>query len=113
MSSMPPPPPMPSAATVQGEAAGLFAALFDFSFTKFATPKIVKVFYAIAVVAAGLYTLFAVFAAFRLHAVLGVVALLLAPVLAFFILAMMRMTLEMYVATIRMSEDIHKRLPSA
>lgn len=39
--------------------------------------------------------------------------LVLGPILAIVSLAMVRMTLEFYLATVRMSEDIHRRLPPA
>ena len=42
-----------------------------------------------------------------------VAALILGPVFVIIYLAVIRMTLEFYLSVVRMSEDIHKRLPQA
>jgi Domain of unknown function (DUF4282) len=41
----------------------------------------------------------------------GLIVLVLGPVGFIVYLALIRMTLELYVSIVRMSEDIHKRLP--
>lgn len=112
MTNLPPPPPATPSGPRQ-EAAGFFGALFDFGFDTFITPRLVKVIYILATVGIGLYLLFLLSVAFQADAVFGVAALVLAPLFAIFLLAMVRMTLEFYLATVRMSEDIHQRLPPA
>jgi hypothetical protein len=91
---------------------GFLGALFDFSFTHFVTPMIVKFVYVLAVVALGLTWLFFLIAAFAESAGIGVVVLILGPIGMLIYLAFIRMTLEFYLAVTRMSEDIHKRLPA-
>ncbi len=105
-----PPPGGPSA----NEAKGLFAALYDFSFTTFVTPKIVRIAYLLATVLIGIGAL--VFFVSMLATGEGaaiLVALVVVPLAALVYLVLVRMTLEFYVALIRMSEDIHHRLPPA
>lgn len=90
--------------------AGFFKALFDFSFSTFITPKIVKFAYAISVGALGLLWVFMVIGGFADNAASGLLALIIGPVLILLYLVFIRMTLEFYVAIVRMSEDIHQRL---
>ncbi len=94
-----------------GDEGGFFAALFDFSFSKFVTPKIVKLVYVLATIGLGLTYLLFVVGAFSQNAGAGVVVLLVGAVLALVYLAFIRMTLEFYFAIVRMSQDINQRLP--
>lgn len=94
----------------QTDAAGFFKALFDVSFTHFITPKVVKVVYLLAMVALGVMWLIVTISAFTQSAGFGLVMLLLGPVGILLYLVFIRITLEFYLATVRMSEDIHQRL---
>ena len=108
---MPTPPPGGNLAPAAASSKGFFGALFDFSFTHFVTPMIVKVVYVLATIALGLSWLVFLVAGFSANAGLGVVVLVLGPIAVVIYLALIRMTLEFYLALVRMSEDIHKRLP--
>lgn len=133
-SSTPPPPPPPAAPTgatgaapgspsgpsgmssipdPTKEGAGFFNALFDFSFTNFVTPILVRFVYLLATVALVVSWLIFVFVGFAQGAGTGLTALILGPVFLVIYLAVIRMTLEFYLSVVRMSEDIHKRLPQA
>jgi hypothetical protein len=90
---------------------GFFAALFDFSFNSFVTPKIVKLVYVLATIAVALFYLVFVISAFAKNAGAGVLVLLIGAVVALVYLAFIRMTLEFYFAIVRMSQDINERLP--
>jgi hypothetical protein len=92
-------------------ASGFFAALFDFSFSSFATPKIVKLVYVLATIALALTYLIAVIIAFTANGGFGIVVLLAGAIGALVYLAFIRMTLEFYFAIVRMSQDINERLP--
>jgi hypothetical protein len=117
----PPPPggPMPPVAPAAGggsplgadDATGFFKALFDFSFTTFITPKVVKVVYIIATVLLSIAFLIVLISSFSESAGAGVLVLLIGPIAFLLYLAFIRMSLEFMVAIVRMSEDIHKRLP--
>lgn len=97
-------------ASAQGK--NFFAALFDFSFSTFVTPKIIKIVYVILTVIIGLGLLFFLLSSLISGEPLAIVgALIIGPIVALFYLAIMRMSLEMYYAVIRLSEDVHQRLP--
>jgi hypothetical protein len=99
----------PPIAGPQGEARGFFTALFDFSFTTFATPVVVKVVYIAGIIVLALGWVGAVIVGFARSPVLGLAALVLGGLAAFFYLVLLRVTLELYYAIVRMSEDIHRR----
>ena len=118
----PPPSAPPSYPTSQGspydgpaaqstDAAGFFKALFDFSFSSFITPKVVKFVYILATVLLGVLWLFWIVAGFSQNAGLGLFILVAGAVGFIVYLALIRMTLEFFLAIVRMSEDVHHRLP--
>lgn len=101
-----------SPGTRGGDNVGFLTALFDFSFTHFVTPKLVRVVYILVTILLGLVYLFYVVAAMSASFSLGLIVLV-GGALAFLIyLALARMSLEFFLALVRMSEDIHKRLPA-
>lgn len=102
----------PTEPVVQGsDPAGFFKALFDFSFSHFVTPKVVKFIYILATVMIALTWFFLLIAAASNGGGLSIlIVLLLGPIAAILYLTFIRMTLEFYLATVRMSEDIHHRL---
>jgi len=121
-STPPPPPPVAPAGGPSGmssipdparEGAGFFTALFDFSFTNFVTPILVRFVYLLATVALVASWLVFVFAGFANSVGTGLAALILGPIFVIIYLAVIRMTLEFYLSVVRMSEDIHQRLPQA
>jgi hypothetical protein len=91
-----------------GERSG-FAALFDFSFTSFATPSLIRLLYIVGTVLIGLYYVGMVIAMFTTSSIAGVLTLVFGAVVALFMLAFLRLSLEFYFAVVRMSEDIHNR----
>jgi hypothetical protein len=92
-------------------SAGFLTALFDFSFTHFVTPKLVRFVYILATIALAVAWFGYLLIAFAASATLGLAVLLLGPVVLVIYLALIRMTLEFYLSVVRMSEDINKRLP--
>ncbi|WP_110181029.1 DUF4282 domain-containing protein [Nocardioides solisilvae] len=92
------------------QAKGFFASLFDFSFSSFITPTVVKAVYALSVGLLTLFWLFFVLAAFIDSPAAGIGVLVVGPLILVLYLCLIRMTLEFYVAVVRMSEDIHHRL---
>ncbi|MDF2966239.1 MAG: hypothetical protein K0Q93_17 [Nocardioidaceae bacterium] len=92
---------------------GFLGALFDFSFTSFVTPTIVKFVYILITIGLALgYLLFVVLGFAGDTPAVGIVVLLLGWIPFLVYLALARMTLEFYFALVRMSEDIHHRLPA-
>jgi len=94
---------------LQSEGKNFFAALFDYSFNNFATPGLIRVLYIVGTVLIALGYLFQVIAGFALSAGYGLILLVVGAIVALFVLAFMRVTLEFYYAVVRMSEDIHNR----
>jgi hypothetical protein len=89
---------------------GFFAALFDFSFESFVTPKIVKVVYLVITMLVALGLIVFIIGGFvGDQPALGILFLIVGPLAAIVYLAFFRMMLEMYFAIVRMSEDIHRR----
>ena len=120
---LPPPPPdqppsyRPAPQTPYGDgpaektdAAGFLRALFDFSFSTFITPKVVRFVYVLATGLLVIAWLAWLAAAFALSAGYGFLVLVIGPVVMLVYLALIRMTLEFYLAIVRMSQDIHTRL---
>ena len=105
--------PFQSAVGAAQDTKGFLPALFDFTFTHFVTPKLVRFVYLLATIALGVVWLFWVFVGFERGAGAGLAVLVLGPVLFIIYLAVIRMTLEFYLSIVRMSEDVHHRLPRA
>lgn len=87
---------------------GFFAALFDFSFTEFITPKIVKVLYGIAVVLAGIAACGFILAGCQQGAGGGIVAIIVAPIVFLLYVIMARVWLEFIVAVFRIAENTRR-----
>lgn len=89
-------------------AGGFFKALFDFSFKSYITVKFASVIYGVALLLIGVGTLIgliAAFAAMTEEPLAGLLMLLLVLVAAPFYLLLARLTLELYVATIRTAQN--------
>ena len=58
-------------------AKGFFGSLFDYSFSSYITPRIIRVLYVLATVLVALWTLVIILAAFNASSALGILALLI------------------------------------
>jgi Domain of unknown function (DUF4282) len=100
----------PSFATQQlptAEPKGFLGALFDFSFTSFVTPKVVKVLYVLIVVVVGLSALGFALSVLATSPGLGLIVLLIgAPLYFLVVTALYRITLEFFMVVFRMAQDI-------
>lgn len=102
------PPPQAPPAEVRTATQGFINSLFDFSFTSFVTPKVIRVLYALIMIGVGLGVLFFVILAFRLNAALGAITLLiLGPVYFLVTMAFYRVVLEFFMVTFRIYEELH------
>jgi hypothetical protein len=105
-----PPPPVayPVAAQAATTPKGFVASLFDFGFTSFVTPTVIKVLYIINMVLFGLAALGFVGFAFLANPVFGIFALIIAAPLWFFLsLLFYRVYLELFMVIFRIGADIH------
>ncbi len=73
---------------------------------------IVKAVYIIALALLMIGWLGFLVSSFSRSAGAGVAVLIFGPLVVLIYLAFIRMTLEFYLAVVRMSEDVHRRLPS-
>jgi Domain of unknown function (DUF4282) len=100
----------PAFATQQfpaGEPKGFLGALFDFSFTSFVTPKVVKVLYILIVVVVGLSAVGFALSVLATNVGLGLIVLLVvAPLYFLVVTALYRITLEFFMVIFRMAQDI-------
>lgn len=98
--------PVFDTAAVAKQGSSFFKDLFDLSFNKFVTPRVVSVIYLLAMIAVGLGTLFWVITPFLgRQPVIGVIMLLVAPVIALLWISLVRVSLESMVALIRVAEN--------
>ncbi|BDZ43203.1 hypothetical protein GCM10025865_25020 [Paraoerskovia sediminicola] len=93
---------------LQGDAKGLFGSLFDFSFTNYVTPKVVRIVYVIGIVLIALVWVIGVITAFTQSIWGGLLALLIGPIFALLYLIMFRILLEFYVAIVATAETVQK-----
>ena len=89
------------------ESRNFLNALFDFGFTSFVTPKVVKVLYLLIVIVIGLSALAFTVTMLASNLVLGLIVLLIgAPLYFLVVTALYRITLEFFMVIFRMAEDI-------
>jgi len=89
------------------DSKGFVASLFDFGFTSFVTPKVVKVLYPLIMILAALGALVWVIIAFKVNAVFGVFALfILTPLYFLIVTAFYRIALELFIVIFRIADDI-------
>ena len=93
-----------------GEAAdprGFLRALFDFGFTSFVTPKVIRVLYILIMVGTVLSALVFTVIVFKASVPFGILTLVFGdPLFILIVLAIYRVLLEFFVVTFRMAEDL-------
>lgn len=94
-----------NSAGVQEGGVSFFQGLFDFSFTKYITPLVVKVIYMLFIVVAAIGWIGMVLVGFTTDAGAGLAALLLGPIFLILYIALVRVGLETSVALIRVAES--------
>ena len=100
--TIPDPAPGPKA-----DARGFLGALFDFGFTSFVTPKVIKVLYMLIVIGTVLSALVFTIMVFEASVAFGVLTLVFGdPLFILIVLAIYRIILEFFVVTFRVAEDI-------
>lgn len=91
------------------EAKGFFASLFDYSFSSFVTPRIIKVLYVLATIAISLWTLFLIVAAFNVSDGAGGVMLVIGgPLFFLFSMIYARVFLELVIAFFRINGNVQE-----
>jgi hypothetical protein len=91
----------------KADATGFLGALFDFGFTSFVTPKVIKVLYMLIVIGTVLSALVFTIMVFETSVAFGVLTLVVGdPLFILIMLAIYRIILEFFVVTFRVAEDI-------
>jgi Domain of unknown function (DUF4282) len=91
----------------KADAKGFLGALFDFGFTSFVTPKVIKVLYTLIVIGTVLSALVFTIMVFEASVAFGVLTLVFGdPLFILIVLAIYRIILEFFVVTFRVAEDI-------
>jgi Domain of unknown function (DUF4282) len=89
------------------DTRGFLGALFDFGFTSFVTPKVIKGLYMLIVIGTVLSALVFTIAVFKASVAFGFLTLVVGdPLFILIVLAIYRMILEFFVVTFRVAEDI-------
>jgi hypothetical protein len=89
------------------DARGFLGALFDFGFTSFVTPKVIKVLYMLIVTGTVVSALVFTIIAFKASLAFGILTLVFGdPLFILIVLAIFRIILEFFVVTFRVAEDI-------
>lgn len=92
--------------TVQPDAKGFFASLFDLSFSSLITTRIIKVLYVLALIGIGLGYLVFTISAFASDTAFGVITLfVLGPIVALIYVVYARVFLELVIALFRIMES--------
>lgn len=88
------------------ENKSFFGSLFDFSFSSFITPKIIKILFVIGLILVVILTLFYIILAFVSHIAFGVVVLILSPIIFLLYMLAVRIYLELLIVIFRIQGDI-------
>jgi hypothetical protein len=90
------------------EPRGFFASLFDYSFSSYITPRIIKLLYVLATILVALWVLLLILLAFKASKTLGILTLLIGGPLDFLItMIWVRVGLEALSAFFRIHRDVH------
>ena len=89
------------------DTTGFLGALFDFGFTSFVTPKIIKVLYVLVMIGTIVSALVFTIVVFKASTAFGIVALVFGdPLVILVVMAIFRIFLEFFVVIFRAAEDI-------
>jgi hypothetical protein len=100
-----PTPPRPGAPSSRGK--GFFADLFDFGFTDFVTPKVVKFVYVVVTIIIALAWIFYIILGFTFSLGGGLLVLVFGPIVALLWLLVCRITLELTMVIFQIGADLH------
>lgn len=107
-----PPPPRPGVVSLLwAETRSLLALLFDFSFKRFLTPRLVRILYSLSLLAAVLSALAWMGSGFREGVMQGLFTLVTGPVAFFIYVLAARVLMEVVLAIFRIAERLEHLSP--
>jgi hypothetical protein len=100
-------PPIGAVRHQSASTKGFLSSLFDFGFTSFVTPTVIKVLYVLILIGTALSALVFTITAFKASALFGIGVLVIGdPLFIIIVLAFYRIILEFFIVIFRVSEDI-------
>jgi hypothetical protein len=92
-----------------GDYCGFLCSLFDFNFSHYVTPKVIKVLYILAVILFLIFTILMIIGAFQISVARGIVTLIIIGPVYFFVTATVtRIALEIVMVLFRIGEHVAK-----
>jgi hypothetical protein len=88
------------------DARGFLSAVFDFGFTSFVTPKVIKALYVLIMIGTVVSALVFTVIVFKASTAFGIVTVVFAPLFILIVMAICRMVLEFFVLAFRAAEDV-------
>lgn len=88
------------------EEKGLIGTIFDFSFDRFVTTKVIKFLLGLAMLANAVITIMIIVGGFQSGALAGIVALILSPVIYILLMLVSRIYLELIIVAFRIVEHL-------
>ena len=83
------------------EEKGMIGTIFDFSFDRFVTTKVIKILLGLAMVANAVITIMVIVGGFRSGAFAGILAIILSPVIYVIMMLVSRIYLELIIVAFR------------
>jgi len=90
------------------EVKGFFGSLFDFSFTEFITPRIIKLLFVLAIIISGIAALVMFFVGIVQGGAGALLAIILAPLLFLIYVVGARVWLELIMIMFRIADNTDK-----
>jgi ABC-type uncharacterized transport system permease subunit len=87
---------------------GFFTTLFDFSFSEFIVPKIVKILFGIGILAAAIGALAFIVWGFRGSVISGIITIILSPVVFIIYTILVRVYLEVVLVLFKIADNTSK-----
>lgn len=92
-----------------GDYCGYFCSLFDFSFRRFVTPKVIRILFGLAVLLILVFTVLMIINNFRDSVALGIITLIIIGPLYFIVtVTITRIVLEIVMVLFRIGEHVAK-----
>ncbi len=94
------------------ENKGFWSCLFDLSFSELITMRVIKVLYAIGILIAGLAGLCLIVTAFSKGFGSGLLHVIAAPVVSFFLVIVLRVCMELVLTLFKIEENTRNLVPA-
>jgi hypothetical protein len=94
------------------EPKGFFTTLFDFSFSEFIVPKIIKTLFGIGMLAAAVGALYFITWGFHSGFLAGLLTIILSPVVFVFYVILVRVYLEVVMVLFRIADNTTRMVQS-